>query len=92
MSSKDRIFDTDKRIRLGLWGLGRGMSFFKTCEALNFDVVAGCDYNAHMRERFLEACPGALATGDDEEFLASDIDAVGWSSGSELPDRDRNSR
>lgn len=23
-----RVFDTDKRIRLGIWGLGRGMSFF----------------------------------------------------------------
>jgi len=30
-----RIFDTDRRIRLGIWGLGRGMSFFHTCQALN---------------------------------------------------------
>jgi len=44
------IFDTDRRIRMGIWGLGRGMSFFSTCRSLNIDVVAGCDYNAHMRE------------------------------------------
>jgi len=71
-----RIFDTDQRLRLGIWGLGRGMSFYKTCAALNIDVVAGCDYNEHMRERFLEANPGAFATPDAEEFLKGDLDAV----------------
>jgi hypothetical protein len=52
------------------------MSFYHTCQALNIDVVAGCDYNEHMRKRFLEANPGALVTADDEEFLAGDFDAV----------------
>jgi predicted dehydrogenase len=73
---KNRIFDTDRRIRLGIWGLGRGMSFYNSCRALNFDVVAGCDYNAHMRENFLKANPGAFATADAKEFLARDFDAV----------------
>jgi len=71
-----RIFDTDRCIRLGIWGLGRGMSFYSTCRALNVDVVAGCDYNAHMRENFLRACPGAFATDNAEEFLRQDFDAV----------------
>jgi len=71
-----KIFDTDKRIRLGIWGLGRGMSFYKTCEFLNIDVVAGCDYNEHMRKHFLESCPGAFATDDEDAFLAQDFDAV----------------
>ena len=70
------VFNTERRLKLGIWGLGRGMSFYKTCEMLNFDVVAGCDYNAHMREHFLECNPGAFATADAAEFLASDIDAV----------------
>ncbi|MCX7804466.1 MAG: Gfo/Idh/MocA family oxidoreductase [Planctomycetota bacterium] len=70
------IFGSNKRIRLGLWGLGRGMSFYKTCAFLNFDVVAGCDYNGHMRKRFLESCPGAMATDDADRFLAADFDAV----------------
>jgi hypothetical protein len=74
--SNSPIFNTNKRIRLGIWGLGRGMSFYKTCQALNIDVVAGCDYNEHMRKRFLECNPGAFATNDCEKFLASDIDAV----------------
>ncbi len=76
IANASSIFKTDKRIKLGIWGLGRGMSFYKTCRALNMDVVAGCDYNEHMRKRFLEANPGAFATDDAEKFLASDIDAV----------------
>ena len=70
------VFGTNKRIRLGIWGLGRGMSFYKTCAAMNFDVVAGCDFNEHMRTNFLNANPGAFATDDAEKFLAYDIDAV----------------
>lgn len=66
----------EKRIRLGIWGLGRGMSFFRTCEHLGIDVVAGCDYNAHMRENFLKACPDAFVTDNAEAFLAHDFDAV----------------
>jgi hypothetical protein len=76
MANHLRVFKTDKRIKLGIWGLGRGMSFFKTCESLNFDVVAGCDFNAHMRDRFKACQPGAFVTGDAEEFLKQDFDAV----------------
>jgi predicted dehydrogenase len=70
------VFDTDRRIRLGIWGLGRGMSFFRTCKFLNMDVVAGCDYNEHMRKNFLNANPGAFVTADEDEFLKQDFDAV----------------
>ena len=70
------IFATDRRIRLGIWGLGRGMDFYALCKALNFDVVAGCDFNEHMRRGFLEHNPDAFVTADAEEFLARDFDAV----------------
>ncbi len=77
MASKSgKIFDTNKRIRLGIWGLGRGMSFYHTCNALNIDVVAGCDYVQHMRDRFTKDCPGAFVTDNEDEFLAQDFDAV----------------
>ena len=76
MTSQTSIFGTDRRIRLGIWGLGRGLSFFRTCAALNLDVVAGCDYNQHMRDRFAEANPEALVTDDAERFLAGDFEAV----------------
>jgi predicted dehydrogenase len=74
--SASSVFNTDRRIRLGIWGLGRGMAFYETAAALSFDVVAGCDYNEHMRRKFLEANPGAFATADADEFLQQDFDAV----------------
>jgi hypothetical protein len=70
------IFKTDKRIKLGIWGLGRGMSFYQSCRALNFDIVAGCDYNLPMRENFARLNPDATVTEDAEKFLAMDMDAV----------------
>lgn len=70
------VFNTDKRIKLGIWGLGRGASFIASAKALGIDVVAGCDYNEHMRRRFAETCPGAFVTADEDEFLAQDFDAV----------------
>jgi len=71
-----RVFNTDKRIRLGIWGLGRGMNFFDTCKFLNIDVVAGCDYNEQMRNSFRNFNPGAFVTADADEFLKQDFDAV----------------
>ena len=76
MATQQSIFPTNKRVRLGIWGLGRGMSFYRTCAALNIDVVAGCDYNEHMRANFLNANPGAFVTADAAEFLKRDFDAV----------------
>ncbi|PCJ56564.1 MAG: hypothetical protein COA79_18570 [Planctomycetota bacterium] len=75
-NSKKSIFKSKKRIKLGIWGLGRGMSFYKTCASLNIDVVAGCDYNPVMRERFLKENPGAYVSDNDKEFLEQDFDAV----------------
>ncbi len=75
-SNTRSVFNTGKRIRLGLWGLGRGMSFYSMCDALNIDVVAGCDFNEHMRRRFKEAKPKALVTASAGEFLGADFDAV----------------
>ena len=73
----ENIFGTNKRIRLGIWGLGRGSSFVKAAKELNIDVVAGCDFNPLMRDRFTKACPDAFVTSDDKEFLAfKDMDAV----------------
>ncbi len=75
-SHSDPVLDGGKRLRLGIWGLGRGMNFYKTCAALNIDVVAGCDFNAHMRENFKKQQPDARVTEDAAEFLSWDFDAV----------------
>ncbi len=73
---KKRVFDTDKRIKLGIWGLGRGGGFAACCKNLNIDVVAGCDFNEHIREGFVKANPDVFVTDNEDEFLAQDIDAV----------------
>ena len=74
--SLEKIFNTAKRIRLGIWGLGRGGSFIKAAKELNIDVVAGCDFNDEIRERFHKECPEAMVTADENEFLSYDMDAV----------------
>jgi predicted dehydrogenase len=61
---------------MGIWGLGRGLSFYKAARQLNIDVVAGCDFVPELREQFLENAPGAQVTADAEEFLSWDFDAV----------------
>jgi len=77
MTEEDnRIFKTDKRIKLGIWGLGRGQSFIHSAKFLNIDVAAGCDFNEDMRKSFKENCPEAFVTDNEDEFLAQDIDAV----------------
>lgn len=72
----NKIFNTDKRIKLGVWGLGRGGDLIACCKALNIDVVAGCDFNEHIRENFRKHAPDVFLTADEDEFLAQDMDAV----------------
>ena len=76
MENSTKIFKTNKRIRLGIWGLGRGKSFHGACKALNMDVVAGCDQNDLMLDRFKKDAPDVMAFKDAKEFLEADIDAV----------------
>lgn len=70
------IFNTDKRIKLGIWGLGRGGSFVACAKDLNIDVVAGCDFSPYIREKFAKAHPEVAITDNEDEFLKMDIDAV----------------
>jgi len=70
------IFNTDRRIRLGIWGLGRGLHLAAICPALNMDVVAGLDYSEHMRKAFKDRFPDAFVTSERDAFLDADFDAV----------------
>ncbi|MBP5300662.1 MAG: hypothetical protein J6Y80_04585, partial [Victivallales bacterium] len=70
------VFSSDRRIKLGIWGLGRGLNFVQSAAALNIDVVAGCDINSHMGENVRKMVPDAFVTKDEDEFLAQDFDAV----------------
>jgi len=73
---KDSVFKTNRRIKLGIWGLGRGRHFYDICGRLNIDIVAGCDYYEPLRANFLRENPSAFATDNAEEFLVRDFDAV----------------
>ena len=65
-----------KRLKLGIWGLGRGSSFIDSARALGIDVVAGCDISPFMRTNFKKICPEAAITESEDAFLAMDMDAV----------------
>jgi len=65
-----------KRLKLGIWGLGRGGAFLESAKALDIDVVAGCDFNEARHGYFHEVFPNAALTKDEDEFLAMDFDAV----------------
>lgn len=70
------IFGTDRRIKLGIWGLGRGGNFVSCAKSLNIDVVAGCDFSPHIRGNFSRRFPDIPVTDNEDEFLKMDIDAV----------------
>ena len=71
-----QIFDTDKRIRLGVWGCGRGGGLIGPAKLFNIDVVAGCDIHPEILGKFKENVPDAFCTNDENEFLKCDMDAV----------------
>lgn len=68
--------NTTRRIKLGVWGLGRGMHLVKAAAACNLDIVAGCDFNPHFLETFRKGIPHGRFTDNAEEFLSWDFDAV----------------
>ena len=76
MSENTGLFNSSRRIRLGIWGLGRGLHLSGLCDNLSFDVTAGLDYNATMRADFAQRFPNAMVTDDLDRFLASDCEAV----------------
>jgi len=42
-----QVLATDKRIRLGIWGLSRGMSFYITCKYLKVLAMQTTGGNAY---------------------------------------------
>ena len=65
-----------RRLKLGIWGLGRGSAFVNSANAIGIDIVAGCDFDDRLREKFHEICPGAQLTADEDEFFKMDFEAV----------------
>ena len=65
----------DKAIRVGVVGVGRGMSFAKQAEHVGMELVALCDI---WEEKLIEAGKryGVAAYTDYDKFLEHDMDAV----------------
>ena len=76
MESMGMDYFGGKRLKMGIWGLGRGAGFVNSAKALGIDIVAGCDFHDMAREKFKAICPDAVLTADEDEFLKMDIDAV----------------
>ena len=66
-----------KKLRLGLIGLKRGMSFVPQMDAReDTELAAACDHSPEVRERFAQSRPDVPVCETFEELLAAGIDAV----------------
>lgn len=65
-----------KNIRIGIFGLGRGGSFYKSITACGGEVVALCDSNDEKRTQAKKHCPQAVCYTDFNEFINHPMDAV----------------
>ena len=65
----------EKKIRVGVVGVGRGMSFAGMAEQVGMELVALCDTWEEKLRQAGQRCGVATYT-DYEEFLGHDLDAV----------------
>lgn len=70
------IFAAEKKLRLGIWGLGRGLHLVSTARQVNVEIVAGCDFNPRFLDLFRTQIPQGQFTENADEFLSWDFDAV----------------
>jgi len=66
-----------KKLRIGVFGAGRGMKIAKNFMLLNCDIVALCDFNRERREQAAANLDSSVAVYEDfASFIAHDMDAV----------------
>ena len=65
-----------KKIRIGIFGLGRGGSFYKSIAACGGEVVALCDRDGKKMKEAKEHCPEAECFADFDKFIEYPMDAV----------------
>ncbi len=65
-----------EKIRIGIFGLGRGGSFYKSITACGGEVVALCDANTEKLKQAKEHCPSADCFESFDEFIERPMDAV----------------
>lgn len=66
-----------KKIRIGIFGLGRGTNFFKSAMLNDGEIVAFCDKDETLMEREAKNLPDAPAMYTDfDKFIEHGMDAV----------------
>ena len=64
-------------MKLGIFGLCRGLNFVNSAKLNNVDVVAICDWDPKRIETAMEKCPKTtVAYSDFDQFIEHDMDAV----------------
>ena len=64
-------------MKLGIFGLCRGLNFVKSAKLNGVDVVAICDWDPKRIETAMQTCPKtAVAYSNFDEFIEHDMDAV----------------
>lgn len=66
-----------KKIKIGIFGVGRGMDIAKNFMLLNCDIVAICDFHKQRREAAAKTLDESVAVYEDfDSFIEHDMDAV----------------
>lgn len=66
-----------KKIKIGVFGTGRGMDIAKNFMLLNCDIAAICDFHKERREKAAKSLGNSVAVYDDfDKFLSHGLDAV----------------
>ena len=65
-----------KKIRIGIFGLGRGLNNAKAIMLNNAEIVAVCDKKRRLREKAREQLGDVAVYSDFDEFIKADMDAV----------------
>ena len=66
-----------EKIRIGVFGVGRGMSLAKCCMLLDAEIVAICDHHKERREKALQSLSSDVAVYESfDDFINHPMDAV----------------
>ena len=66
-----------KKLKIGIFGVGRGMDFVRDFMMLNCEICAICDNHAERREKAAKELGNSVAVYDNfDEFIEHDLDAV----------------
>lgn len=75
-AKKTKKKSSPAKIRVGVFGVGRGMSFANQANAVGMELVAVCDQWAEKLDALKKRHPGVATYADFDSFLEHDMDAM----------------